>query len=443
MHHLSREWRQEGPRSPFLPAARWFVKSALSVVLDRRLAVWKGGSVRYLVATVETPFVTETAPLDLALVVDTSGSMDGAPLEAVRAGVTRVVAELRPDDRLSLVAFGAVATTLLQAVPMTDGGRRAAQAALAGLAAGGHTNLSAGWVQGAELVGPGEPGRLRHVVLLTDGHANEGETDPERLRELAARLQAAGVTTTAIGVGDAWTTAQIEPIALHGGGRLHHAAEASEVVRVLEGELQEARATVVVEASLALSAPSSVRATPVGVGPLLGALPGAATRHVVWRLECPAGPVGATLPLTVELSWREVRASAPAVVAAVRAELAFGGYGQSDGQPRDPAVRWLVAQTWQSAIVREVVRRQRLGDVAAACRHLDRELRRFARFVDGLERAHELLVAELRTLRAALDQGWLESQRKEVEVSHLKRSRGERDSRGDRPSWTSHLPGAR
>ena len=66
------------------------------------------------------------------------------------------------------------------------------------------------------------PEGIHRLLILTDGQANDGLVDPQELSEVAANLRMRGISTSAVGIGQDYSTHQIEPIADQGGGMLHH-----------------------------------------------------------------------------------------------------------------------------------------------------------------------------------------------------------------------------
>ncbi len=92
-------------------------------------------------------------PQALALVIDRSGSMAGRPLEEAKRCAEYVLGELRPTDAVALVKFDNRVQRLWPAAPLGDGAPQ--RAAIAGIHAGGNTNLHGGWKEGADaLVDP-------------------------------------------------------------------------------------------------------------------------------------------------------------------------------------------------------------------------------------------------------------------------------------------------
>lgn len=180
-------------------------------------------------------------PIGLAFVIDRSGSMGGDRLVAARGAAARAVERLHPDDVVSVVAFDGIVETV--AAPDRRSRHPQLVAAVDAIEAGGSTNLSGGWLRGREhmqhaqgLIGS-LPGSSRRVVLLTDGHANMGITDPSTLVELARTARRMGITTTTIGVGDGYDDALLRAMADAGGGNAWYIERPDQSQDVLAEEL--------------------------------------------------------------------------------------------------------------------------------------------------------------------------------------------------------------
>lgn len=212
--------------------------------LDRRLLSRRGG-VRHLLVDVTAPEAprpadAERPPLDLALVIDASGSMQGEPLEAAKRAAAGVVEALGPRDRITVTSFADDVIRHVDSLSAADGGRARALKAIATLETRGCTDLAGGWSDGVQALDRARrDGAQRRVVILSDGHANVGETDPETLGLEAAAARDRGVVTTAVGIGDGYSTTQLAALCENGGGNLHHAARAEEIIEVVCGELGE------------------------------------------------------------------------------------------------------------------------------------------------------------------------------------------------------------
>jgi Ca-activated chloride channel family protein len=148
----------------------------------------------------EAPAAAARRSLNLGLVIDRSGSMAGAPLKHALQASRKLVERMGPEDWLSIVTYDDSVSTVLAPVRVTD--KAAIGAVLSKVHAGGCTNLSGGWLKGVEHVNAHKASeRINRVLLLTDGQANEGITQPETLIATAREKSAAGVITTTLGFG--------------------------------------------------------------------------------------------------------------------------------------------------------------------------------------------------------------------------------------------------
>ena len=143
----------------------------------------------------------ERLPQRLTFVVDTSGSMKKENrLELVKHGLRLLLTQLDGRDSIALIAFSTEARLVL---PMTSAAERPLiEAAIHGLSADGNTNAEAGLKLGYELAaGHTDPEAVSRVVLLSDGVANVGETDQDRIADDVAHRREEGIYLNTIGVG--------------------------------------------------------------------------------------------------------------------------------------------------------------------------------------------------------------------------------------------------
>ena len=175
-----------------------------SIKLDRTLVAVNVDGVVHLMLELAAPPAAPTtrAPLDVVLVLDRSGSMGIEPMHAVREATCSLLRLLGPHDRLGVVAFD---NEIEMVLPLTSHDLDTACAAVRNIHSRGSTNLSGGWLKGLEMLSDNvRPHALRRIIVLTDGHANEGIVDSAQLCTMAAAAKEQGITTTTVGFDDGY-----------------------------------------------------------------------------------------------------------------------------------------------------------------------------------------------------------------------------------------------
>ena len=138
---------------------------------------------------------------DLALVVDCSGSMgEAGKMETATHALRTLLSALRPADRVALVCYSTEAEVLLEPTPVSE--RATILAAVDELAPRESTNAAAGLALGYDVaLSMRTEGRMNRVVLISDGVANVGETDPEGILARISAEARAGTNLISVGVG--------------------------------------------------------------------------------------------------------------------------------------------------------------------------------------------------------------------------------------------------
>ena len=161
-------------------------------------------------------------PLNLALVLDRSGSMAGGrKMPFAREAATFAVKQLLPTDRVSVTVFDNEVETIV------PGGTAADKVGLVRqieqIMPRGSTDLHGGWAEGGRQAEAGlVSGGVNRVLLLSDGLANVGVVDPNTIAAEARGLAARGVGTTTMGVGEDYNEDLMEAMARAGDGRYYY-----------------------------------------------------------------------------------------------------------------------------------------------------------------------------------------------------------------------------
>lgn len=173
-------------------------------------------------------------PINLALVVDTSGSMDGAPIGDAREASLQLLDTLRGEDRLSVVVFHSETEVLLPSTQLSGADLGELRRRIGRMEARGTTDLAGGLQAGLEeLVRNYEPEGINRLVLLSDGVPNDA-TSILPLAQAAGERQ---IRITALGLGLDYDESLLGRIAQQSGGRFHYVEESSAVASVFRDEV--------------------------------------------------------------------------------------------------------------------------------------------------------------------------------------------------------------
>lgn len=178
--------------------------------------------------------------LNLSLVLDRSGSMSGEKLEYVKQAAAHVIDLLGPSDQASLTVYDDQVLTLVPAVHMNEDNKLTARNKLAQVRSGNSTNLSGGWLRGCEEAARvSADGNISRTLLLTDGLANVGMTNPLELAQHARQIHLRGISTSCFGVGHGYDEHLLEGMANEGGGNFHFIETLNAIPLVFEREFEQ------------------------------------------------------------------------------------------------------------------------------------------------------------------------------------------------------------
>jgi Ca-activated chloride channel family protein len=361
----------------------------------------------------ETPPRTDRPPINLALVLDRSGSMGGSKIEIARLAVAHALQMLRLRDRFALVAFDDVVDVVTGSTLASAEARRHALAELAQIDARGSTNLAGGWEAGCEAVAAHLAGEaVGRCLLVTDGQANVGESDPAHLGRLTHAMRQRGIATSTFGIGADFDERTLQLMAEGGQGHFYFVETPQAIPDLLTSELGDTLEIVAREAALVLRVPEGVTAEPVGpfraasaghvVRIELGDLASAQERRLVVRLTFPAGAAGDLHAVGFALADRD------GVLAADAQEMVwrFAGHAENDAQPRDRVVDRAVAGLYAALARQAALELNRAGRFEEARRVVERVARKIASYAGTdpeLRRIVSALRAEVESFGGSMD----------------------------------------
>ena len=374
------------------------------------------------------------APATVQVVLDRSGSMSGERLEAAKLALAELTERLDPADRFGLVAFDDEVQVVVPAGPLLD--KAAARAAVLAIGPGGTTNLSGGLLRGLQEARRVAGGSGATLLLLSDGHANAGVTDPDRLAGVAAAARAHDVTTSTVGIGLGYDETLLAAIAGGGQGSHAFAADGDGAGAVVAGEVAGLLSKTVQAASLIVRPRGSVETVTIwndlpsqavenGVMIELGDLWAGEARKLVLSFAVPAlSGLGLAEIATLELRYVTLPAFAEETITLPLTVNVVPG-DQAAGRVRDPKVHTeLLFQQAQEAKRRAAEALAR-GDAGGALAAYSAAGEALAASPAPELREEAAILAELADRTAAGDGAWAAKRsRAEHALKARKRGRG-------------------
>jgi len=191
--------------------------------------------VRVMPPNVETS-EAKRPKLNIGIALDRSGSMGGVKMREAREAAKYCIDQLLPSDSFSAVIFDDVVDVLFTSQPVEN--REILKRGIDRIEARNSTALHQGWVEtGLQVSERLDRAAINRVLLITDGQANVGETNPTRIIEQARSVAARGVSTSTIGIGTDFNEDLLMPMAEAGQGNAWHVQEPDDMRRIFETEL--------------------------------------------------------------------------------------------------------------------------------------------------------------------------------------------------------------
>jgi Ca-activated chloride channel family protein len=315
-------------------------------------------------------------PLNLGLVIDRSGSMQGDKIKYARQAAIYAVQQLAESDRISVTIYDDTVEVIIpsqiaiQKQGMID--------RIQNIYCGGCTALYDGWLEGASQVSKYlQPEHLNRVILLSDGLANVGETNPDVIGNDVNGLSKRGVSTTTMGIGDDFNEDLMQGIALSGDGNYYFIQNPDQLPSIFNAELQGIMATIGQKVSLGINPFSPVELVDVfndlekteyGRYKLPNLMAGNQV-DVVLRLKIP--PMTESAPLVKFRLAYDDNETQSRKISHHQLQLPVVNSAQLNNYPFNEEVKAKVAQLMASRAKEEAIRNLDRGDIVGTRERLE------------------------------------------------------------------------
>lgn len=392
----------------------------LTAACDRRLVAVEVASqrtVEWVVAAPQAAPREGRAPLNLALVLDRSGSMQGDKLRFVQQAACHVLDMLDERDRVAVVAYDDQINLIARGEPVTAQAREELKRRISELRPGGWTDLSGGWLEGCREVAARQVADgINRALLLTDGLANRGITDIEELNGHALELRRRGISTSTFGVGLDFNEHLLEALAEQGGGHFYYIERPEQIPDVFRRELGELLTVVAREAFLTITIPKGVSVELLGDLPhervgdrlrvFLGDLFAGERRTLYTRALTPPDMPGTSVVVRGELGYADLESRTTTVAE----EIAFSYTREAEVllAPIYEEVLRRASEIEMAAATARALKLERAGRRGQAHALMQQALAASAPYMAAPAAAH------YQALSGQMEQGLDEAQRKET-----------------------------
>lgn len=336
-------------------------------------------------------------PLNLALAVDRSGSMEGEPLAYVKQACSHIVDLLTPSDVLSIVTFEDQVDVVMPARRVVN--RDLIKQLIARIQAGRTTNLYDGILTACNQVASVPPGQyLNRVLVFTDGEPTAGIKDFAAITGLASEQKAKGIAITTLGFGPEYNEELLVGIARRGGGTFYHISRPELIPEVFRKELSSLLTTAASDLRLHIQFPRWVSIRHVyGLQAQYGTrsaeiqlpdLEAGAALAVLAELEFEPRPTGPYRIAVATLRYTDTASAGKEQTATAHVEVEFVADESLVSQGRNPLVAAQLEVARASAALERTVMGMKTQQISPATALLE------------LEKTRALLTAQGRTQEA-------------------------------------------
>ena len=261
---------------------------------------------------------SQRPPLNVALVIDRSGSMAGEKIQYAKQAARRMVGMFGPQDRVAIVSYGSDATVDVGSRLVTSSNRALLLDAIDRIEVSGGTNLSGGYERGLSEVRTHQSDRaISRVLLMSDGNANIGTTYLPDLQRISRAALSQGVSLSTIGVGLDYNEDVMTGMANEGAGNYYFVDSADSIASSFDQEITGLTSSVARNTALIIKLAPGVELSDLYGFPYhrqgdelripLSEFFSEQSKDVLMKLTVPAALVGQARPiLDVQLSYTDL-----------------------------------------------------------------------------------------------------------------------------------------
>tara|TARA_R100000027_G_scaffold59418_1_gene49741 strand:+ start:8163 stop:9530 length:1368 start_codon:yes stop_codon:yes gene_type:complete len=262
-------------------------------------------------------------PVNLALVLDRSGSMRGDKIRSAIEAARLAVGQLGPNDVISVVIYDNEIDTIAPAGRAEAEYRDSIRRALAGVTPRGNTAIYGGLTQAAaELRKFAREGYVNRMILLSDGLANQGPSSPSDFERLARAFAGEDFIVSTVGLGMDFNEDIMTSLASAGQGNTYFVETAADLPRIFQRELGDVLSVAATDIEITIEGREGIRIVK-GIGReadlesetvarlRIPQVYGGLDKLALLELEVPAGKEGERRELVdVEVSYRLTKGGA-------------------------------------------------------------------------------------------------------------------------------------
>jgi Ca-activated chloride channel homolog len=371
------------PAALQVAAERWKFEDGSTLRVEGRLGHATLGaneeSETFVYLNVRSPVEAQAAnaaPVDLAIVIDRSGSMQGKRMQNAIDAARGMVRRLRDGDRVSVITYNTVAETVVPQTIIGPSSREDVVSRLAGIVPSGDTCISCGLEAGMRALEGSfaAAGTVKRMLLLSDGQATAGIRDEQGFRSLAARVRDMGCSISSIGVDVDYNQRIMSTIASESNGRHYFVENAATLPSIFEEEMRSIARLVASDSEMRVSLAPGVQVLEVFdrtfrrdgdtlVVPM-GTFAAGEDKTLLVKVRVPRGATGERPVADVALRFRDLQNGGEgACRGSLLASLAADPAARS---PLDPLVGARLGRAGTTALLREANDLFERGDVDGA-----------------------------------------------------------------------------